>query len=136
VGKWLDWTHTTHRRWIQSFHDSHLCDKTRRWFFGDSIQRKYMMFSISSRVTVLSRTCVPYRCSLVANLVAKMSSESVDDILEWFDQLQLLKRKQSFLKNVPASIADCVLVADIIHAVFPKIIQVLSDSILFLVPLD
>jgi branched-subunit amino acid transport protein len=53
-----------------------------------------------------------------------MASDSADDILEWLDQLQLPKRKQNFLKNIPASVADCVLVADIIHVVFPKIIQV------------
>ncbi len=52
------------------------------------------------------------------------SGQSIDDLLEWFDSLELPKRKASFLRNIPASVADAVLVAEIIHSVYPKLLQV------------
>ncbi len=50
--------------------------------------------------------------------------QPIDDLLEWFDSLDLPKRKANFLRNIPASVADAVLVAEIIHSVYPKLLQV------------
>jgi hypothetical protein len=58
------------------------------------------------------------------------AAQQADDLVEWLDALQLSKRKSSFLKNIPASMADGVLVAEVISIVFPKIIQV-KQSFLF-----
>mmetsp|Transcript_8957 Transcript_8957/g.13466 ORF Transcript_8957/g.13466 Transcript_8957/m.13466 type:complete len:541 (+) Transcript_8957:105-1727(+) len=59
-----------------------------------------------------------------------MSSLALDagDIADWLEELGLEKRKVNFTKNVPAACADGVLVADIIHAMYPKMIQIHSYS--------
>lgn len=56
-----------------------------------------------------------------------MSNFVIDDaadILDWLDELQLFKRKAKFMQNIPAAAADGVIVAEIINAIYPKIIQV------------
>jgi hypothetical protein len=62
-----------------------------------------------------------------------MMATAADDLVGWLDDLQLSKRKASFMKNIPASMADGVLVAEVIAVVFPKIIQV---SLMKLSPLS
>lgn len=52
----------------------------------------------------------------------------IDDILEWIENLQLNKRKLSLSRNIPAAIADGVLVAEIIYATYPKLIQIHNYS--------
>lgn len=48
----------------------------------------------------------------------------IDDILEWMDILKLNKRKILLNRNIPAAIADGVLIAEIIFTIYPKLIQV------------
>lgn len=49
----------------------------------------------------------------------------IDDILEWIDNLKLYKRKISLNRNISAAIADGVIIAEIIHTIYPKLIQVI-----------
>jgi hypothetical protein len=48
---------------------------------------------------------------------------SHSDLIKWLDNLGLEKRKNDFLKNIATAIADGVLVAEIIHCIYPKLIQ-------------
>ena len=50
--------------------------------------------------------------------------DEIEDIFEWLDELSLFKRKAKLAQNIPASAADGVIVAEIIHTIYPKMIQV------------
>ena len=47
-----------------------------------------------------------------------------DDINSWLDDLGLHRQKLALNKNIALSVADAVLVAEIIHGKYPKLIQV------------
>jgi hypothetical protein len=57
--------------------------------------------------------------------MASYIMDGAEDVLDWLDELQLFKRKAKLTQNIPAAAADGVMVAEIIHAIYPKIIQVL-----------
>ena len=66
--------------------------------------------------------------SLSLKLLRGMSSKlppkrSHSDLVQWLQDLGLEKRRNDFLKNISTAIADGVLVAEIIHGVYPKLIQ-------------
>lgn len=48
------------------------------------------------------------------------------DILEWFEEMGLLRRVAALRKNASVAAADAVLVAEAIHVYYPKIVQMHS----------
>jgi hypothetical protein len=48
----------------------------------------------------------------------------IDDISDWFDELGLQRRKNALRKNISAAVADAVVVAEIVHTYYPKLVQV------------
>lgn len=47
-----------------------------------------------------------------------------EDINTWLDELGLHRQKLMLNKNIGLAVADAVLIAEIIHAKYPKLIQV------------
>ena len=52
-----------------------------------------------------------------------MPKRPCSDLVQWLEELGLEKRKVDFQKNISTAIADGVLVAEIIHCVYPKLIH-------------
>jgi hypothetical protein len=51
------------------------------------------------------------------------AKRSHSDLVQWLGDLGMDKRRADFLKNISTAMADGVLVAEIIHSVYPKLIQ-------------
>lgn len=82
-----------------------------------------MFGEISPRLFVLSGE-LPAPITFLNSTMSSYIIDDAEDILNWLDELQLFKRKAKLTQNIPAAAADGVIVAEIIHAVYPKIIQV------------
>jgi hypothetical protein len=65
-----------------------------------------------------------FREALVLTMSSKLPAKrSHSDLVQWLADLGMEKRKADFLKNISTAVADGVLVAEIIHCVYPKLIQ-------------
>lgn len=48
----------------------------------------------------------------------------LEDLAEWFEERGLTRRRDAMRKNLSVAMADAVGVAEIIHAYYPKLVQV------------
>jgi hypothetical protein len=56
-----------------------------------------------------------------------------EDLAEWFDERGLSRRRDAMRKNLSVALADAVGVAEIIHAYYPKLVQVSTNHLVLCV---